>query len=123
MPGSRFASLFLDPGLPAFEPFPIFYYGSLPFAVLALIASLDRSAGRALATLRPLLRLSDAEVADTRRELTVAPARPALVITIFAVVITPVGYILDPVASGWPATRHWGLPSAGGGRRWWRRSS
>jgi hypothetical protein len=50
--------------------------------------------------LRPLLRLSDAEVAGLRRDLTVAPARPALAITILAIVITPIGYALDPVGSG-----------------------
>jgi hypothetical protein len=95
-----YAAPLIEPNGPPVEPFQMLYYGALPFAVLGLIGSLDRTAGRALATLRPLLRLSDAELADARRNLTVAPARPALLITIFAVAVTPVGYILDPVGSG-----------------------
>ncbi len=83
-----------------FELGPILYYGSLPFAVLGLIHGLDRLAGQALTALRPVLSVTDAEVVSIRRELTVAPARPALFLLLFAVVVTPIGYITDPVGSG-----------------------
>jgi hypothetical protein len=76
------------------------YYGVLPFAVIALIHSLDRTASSALAGLRPLLAMADAEIAEAHHQMTVAPARPAIGITLFAAIIAPVTYALDPVGSG-----------------------
>lgn len=79
---------------------PLVYYGALPFAALGLIHSLDRTAGQALRDLRPVLEASDRDVALIHHELTVAPRRPAAVLALIAFVITPTGYILDPVAAG-----------------------
>jgi hypothetical protein len=98
--GLAVGAVFLEPSAPALDPIPIVYYGALPFAVLWLIANLDRTASRALAALRPLLRLSDDEIGEARRTLTKVPARPALAITVFSALITPVGYVVDPVGSG-----------------------
>ncbi len=98
--GLSFATMLLDPTAPAVEPFQIVYYAALPFAVLWLIADLDRTASRALATLRPLLNLSDEVIAQARLTLTRVPARPALAVTILSALITPIGYVLDPVGAG-----------------------
>lgn len=76
------------------------YYGVLPFAVIALIHTLDRTASGALGALRPQLPMDDAEIAEAHHQMTVAPARPALGITLFAAALTPVGYALDSVGSG-----------------------
>jgi hypothetical protein len=76
------------------------YYGVLPFAILGLIGSLDRAATGALGTLRPLLTIDDAELADLHYELTVIPARPGIALVAITTVLTPIGYALDPVGSG-----------------------
>jgi hypothetical protein len=78
----------------------VLYYGALPFAALALIHSLDRTAIRAVEVLRPDLAMDDAEVSLARHQLTIAPARPALLIAVFAFVITPLGFLSDPVGAG-----------------------
>ncbi|MEO8470383.1 MAG: hypothetical protein ABI573_12040 [Chloroflexota bacterium] len=78
----------------------VLYYGSLPFAIIGLIHGLDTLAGRALTALRPVLSLTDSEAARLRRELTVAPARPALVIAVFSPAVTALSYASDPVGSG-----------------------
>lgn len=78
----------------------ITYYGALPCAVLWLMHSLDRTAGRALSTVGPLLQMDDAESAAMHYRLTIAPARPSALLALFAFALTPVGYILDPAASG-----------------------
>ncbi len=75
------------------------YYGALPFAILGLIHLLDRTAGRAIDSIRPLLEMGDAEVAGIHHELTVVPARPAAVLAFVAIALTPLGYVLDPVGS------------------------
>jgi hypothetical protein len=98
--GLSFSVPFLDPTTPAIDPFQIVYYGALPFAVMWLIADLDRTASRALATLRPLLSLSDEEIAQARLTLSRVPARPALAVTIASALITAIGYVLDPVGAG-----------------------
>ncbi len=76
------------------------YYGALPVAVLGLIHLLYRSSTRALQVLRPVLTLTDADVVDVTYQLVVVPTRPALAITAVSIVITPLGYVMDPVGSG-----------------------
>jgi hypothetical protein len=90
----------LDPSAQGQGTFALVYYGALPFAALAVIGSLDRAAGRALRNLRPWLQLSDAEMADVHYRLTVAPARPAVIIALLSFAQTPLTYVLDPVGAG-----------------------
>lgn len=71
----------------------------MPFAILGLIHLLDRTAGQAFRSVRPLLQMDDAQVAGMHCQLTVAPARPAALLALAAIVVTPVGYVLDPVGS------------------------
>lgn len=78
----------------------VLYYGALPFAALALIHSLDRTVSNAVEVLRPDLQMNDAEIAVALHRLTVAPARPAALIAVFALVVTPLGYVSDPVGAG-----------------------
>ncbi len=80
--------------------FGLVYYAALPLAALGLIHLLDRTADRALTMLRPLLAKDDTEVERLRYQLTVAPARPAAIVTVFSYAITPIGYVTDPAASG-----------------------
>ncbi|MBF8290093.1 MAG: hypothetical protein HW391_1061 [Chloroflexi bacterium] len=75
------------------------YYGALPFAVIALIHSLDRTASSALGVLRPVLAMDDAEISETHHQMTVAPARPAMIVTLIAAIVGPVTYALDPIGS------------------------
>ncbi len=79
---------------------PAAYYALLPFAVIGMVHLLDRSASRAISSLRPRLSLDDAQVAQVRYELTVVPARPALVIAGLALVVGPPAYAADPDGSG-----------------------
>jgi len=44
--------------------------------------------------------MDDAEIADAHHQMTVAPARQAMVITLVAFIPGPVSYLLDPVGSG-----------------------
>ncbi|MEW5992135.1 MAG: hypothetical protein AB1736_12420 [Chloroflexota bacterium] len=77
------------------------YYGLLPFAILALIHSLDRTAGGALRALRAHLDMDDAEVAETHHRLTVIPATPTAILALVSFgALTPLGYVMDPVGSG-----------------------
>lgn len=80
--------------------FALLYYGALPFATLALIHRLDGLASHALAGVRPILRATGPEFAVMHRELTVAPARPAWIITVAAIVVTIGGFIAAPLDSG-----------------------
>ena len=84
----------------SFELGSILYYGALPGAVLYLIHRLDRTAGEAFAAIRPTLSVDDTEAADLARRLTIVPARTALILTVIAIALGPVGYITDPVGSG-----------------------
>lgn len=83
-----------------FELGSALYYGALPAAVLYLIHRLDRTAGEAFAALRPMLTVDDGEASELARRLTVVPARTALILTVVAIILGPVGYITDPVGSG-----------------------
>jgi hypothetical protein len=76
------------------------YYACLPFAALALISSLDRSAARALQALRPLLTYDDRQLADAHRRLTVAPARPTAIIGVVSLALTGLSLAADPAGSG-----------------------
>lgn len=82
------------------DTFGLVYYAVLPFGSLGLMHALDRTAGRALQALQPLLGVADAEIEAMRYELTVAPARPAALLTLLAFAQTPIGYIMDPVGTG-----------------------
>ncbi len=80
--------------------FALLYYSSLPFAILGVMHRLDGLASHALAGVRPILRATDPEFAVMHRELTVAPTRPAWIITVAAYAFTTAGFITDPVSSG-----------------------
>ena len=75
------------------------YYGILLPAALALIHYLDRVGRVALDQFLPATDSTDAEVARWRYELTVIPARPALVLTVATVLVTVAGYATDPVGT------------------------
>lgn len=76
----------------------IFWAIFLPLS-LWLINYLAEVAGTALDTLRPVLEVSDAEAARLRFELTVVPARPAIIVLVASALITPVYYVVEPVAA------------------------
>lgn len=91
---------FLTGDLAPQNAFALVYYAALPFGTLALIHRLDGLASHALAGVRPILRATDLEFAKMHRELTVAPARPAWIITGAAYFVTIAGFIADPSGSG-----------------------
>lgn len=76
------------------------YYGALPFGVLLVIRNLDRTATHALRTLRPILGMDDVESKAIAYQLTVIPARPAVILTVVAILLAPLSYVADPVGSG-----------------------
>ncbi len=76
------------------------YYGALPFAVLLLIRSLDRTATQALHELHAILDMDAEETSATAYRLTVIPARAAAGLVAVGFGLGPLGYLLDPVASG-----------------------
>ncbi len=80
--------------------FALLYYAVLPFGALGLMHVLDRTAAGALRALRPVLDIDDSEASALQYELTVAPARPAAILTLLAFATTPIGYIMDPAGSG-----------------------
>ena len=57
-------------------------FGLFPVAELALIRHLDRVAGEALETFKPLLERTEAEFAELKRRLTTLPAGPTAVYTV-----------------------------------------
>jgi hypothetical protein len=76
-----------------------FWAVMLPLAVW-LMGYLAATAGSALDTFRPALSIaSEQDVARLRYQLTTTPARPAGVILVFMVVLTPLYYLGDPVGS------------------------
>lgn len=75
------------------------YWGLLPGALLWLTDYLDGVAHSAFDAFRPALETSEANAARLGYELTVIPARWALVLTIFALLFQLAGYLLDPVGS------------------------
>ena len=94
------SGLLMGDATPVGGAFTIVYYGALPFGVFGLIHILDRTAGRALDSLRPLLAADDAAIAAMHYQLTVAPARPAALVALVVFGFTAVSLALDPVGSG-----------------------
>ena len=78
------------------------YWGALAAFLLALIPYLDGVATASLEAFEPALKDVEVEVdlAALRYELTVIPARPALMVTGLAVAATLAGFISDPDGSG-----------------------
>jgi hypothetical protein len=71
-------------------------------ATIGLLAGSHRLkvvAGAAFDDFRPALGSGVSDPGRARHELTVMPARPIMVITVFSFVITPLYYVADPVAS------------------------
>jgi hypothetical protein len=75
------------------------YYAILLPAALWLIHHLDRVAPSALDAFRPALVVADAELSRWRYELTIAPARPATLLTVLAFVATLAWYLTDPIGA------------------------
>jgi hypothetical protein len=75
------------------------FWGFMMGLTLWLFHYLDGVARSALDAFRPALTATDADFARLRYELTVVPARPAALLFLFSVVMTPIYYIADPVAS------------------------
>ena len=64
---------------------------------IALFAYLDRAAVRAWTAFRPAVDIAADEEDAIRYELTTAPRRPALLLTVIGVAFPIVGYVADPV--------------------------
>jgi hypothetical protein len=75
------------------------FWGAFNVLAVALVHYLDGVARRAFDAFRPALTLPEAEVARLRHDLTVVPARPALVLLVLAAVMTLAYYALDPESS------------------------
>jgi hypothetical protein len=75
------------------------YYGVALPATIWLIHYLDGVAGAALEAFRPLLDVETAQLRRWNYELTVIPARPAILVLVIVYVLTYLSYVLDPVAS------------------------
>jgi hypothetical protein len=76
------------------------YWGVLPVALIWTAGYLERVAGEAFDAFRPALDRPDHEAARLRYELTVVPARPAMLIALGALALTGATYVLDPVGIG-----------------------
>jgi hypothetical protein len=81
-----------------FEPVQI-GWGIATIVILAASHRLKAVAGSAFDAFRPALGTGVDDPDRARYELTVMPARPILLLTVFSVVITPAYYLADPVAS------------------------
>lgn len=81
-----------------FDPALVFW-GIFLVALLATVAYLDTVAGAAFDAFRPALDQPEDELRTMRYGLVVLPARPAWLLTIFTVVITPAYYLADPVGA------------------------
>ena len=84
------------PGLAA----DLTYWGALGATLLALIPYLDRVATASLDVFQPALEGADLDLAAVRYELTVIPARPALVVTALAAGAVLISFVSNPVGSG-----------------------
>lgn len=84
---------------PALAP-ELTYWGLLAAALLALVPYLDRVATSALEAFKPALEGAPIDLAALEYELTVIPARPALLVTGVAVAAILTGFITNPVGSG-----------------------
>jgi hypothetical protein len=76
------------------------FWGVFVPLTLWLVHHLSDVAGAAFDTFRPALTASDDEAARIRYGLTVIPARPALVVLVFSLLVTPLYYLVDAEASG-----------------------
>ncbi len=77
-----------------------FIWGALVFGVVAMVDVFSRIAGSSFDTVRPLTQLSDSEASRLRYELTVIPARTAIVAIGLSILVSLGYYLGDPVASG-----------------------
>lgn len=84
---------------PALAP-ELTYWGLLAGALLALVPYLDRVATSALEAFKPALEGAPIDLAALDYELTVIPARPALLVTGVAVAAILTGFITNPAGSG-----------------------
>jgi hypothetical protein len=75
------------------------FWGSMTVAILAATHYLRVVAGRSFDAFLPALGVGDAEQRAARYELTVMPALPVLALTVISFAITPIYYVVDPVAS------------------------
>jgi hypothetical protein len=75
------------------------YWGVFLIALIWVVAYLDRVAGEAFDRFRPALDVSDADAAQLRYRLVVLPSRTAVIITVFALVVTPLYYVADPAGA------------------------
>lgn len=80
------------------DPTPVFW-GTATIGLLAASHRLKIIAAEAFDTFRPALGTGIADPDRARYELTVMPARPILLLTLFSLVLTPAYYAADPVAS------------------------
>jgi hypothetical protein len=80
--------LWTEGALPVGKLYPLHVFMSLVFGYLpALLQTLDRRAGAALAKMRPLLEVSEEEYKDLRYRLTTLPAWPALLVGLIVFVL------------------------------------
>jgi len=74
-------------------------WGVATAVLLAASHRLRVVAGAAFDAFRPALGTGIADPERARYEITVMPARPILILTVFSFIITPLYYVVDPVAS------------------------
>lgn len=75
------------------------YFGFLLGAMLWTFGYLERVAGKAFDAFRPALAPTVIDPEGLRRDLAIPPARPALVATAAALVLTVVTFTVDPASS------------------------
>ncbi len=75
------------------------YWGASTTAIAAAAHYLRNLAGASFDRFRPALGTGEPEPGRVRYELTVIPAVPVAVITLFSFAVTPAYYLVDPVAS------------------------
>jgi hypothetical protein len=75
-------------------------WGLFTIGTLMAVWLFDGIARSAFDTIRPLTSIADDEAARLRYELTVYPAKPALVILVVCIPLTVAGYFGDPAAAG-----------------------
>lgn len=75
------------------------FWGVFLIALIWVVDYLDGVAGRAFDAFRPALDVTPEAAEELRYRLVVLPARPALALTLVAVVVTPLYYWADPVGS------------------------
>lgn len=85
------------------------YYGALLVALLASIAYLDRAARRSAIAFQPALALPDEAFAAFVHRLTIIPARPVLVMSVAAPLLTALYLVGDPEGTGTAGLEPWAL--------------